>query len=80
MEDHTKTEVTLAIGRELHVDYHDVGVVIQSYLRRSRRDIEALIAEQIRVRLCKGAYDEPCKVKKALASQAFKVVSWKHNY
>jgi proline dehydrogenase len=36
-----------------------VGVVIQSCLRRSDTDIERLIAEQVRVRLCKGAYLEP---------------------
>jgi proline dehydrogenase len=62
MEDHTKTEKTLAIGRALHEQWHDVGVVIQSYLRRSADDIERLIDEQIRVRLCKGAYDEPATV------------------
>jgi proline dehydrogenase len=59
MEDHTKVDATLEIGRALHAEYHDVGVVIQSYLRRSARDVEQLIAERIRVRLCKGAYDEP---------------------
>ncbi len=59
MEDHTKTAATLAVARALHAEYHDVGVVIQSYLRRSADDIEQLIGEQVRVRLCKGAYDEP---------------------
>ena len=59
MEDHTKTEKTLAVARALHDDYPDVGVVIQSYLRRSASDIDQLITEQVRVRLCKGAYDEP---------------------
>ncbi len=34
------------------------GVVIQAMLRRSERDIEALIARRVRVRLCKGAYLE----------------------
>ncbi len=62
MEDHTKTDATLEIARALHADYHDVGVVIQSYLRRSAADIEQLIGEHIRVRLCKGAYDEPATV------------------
>jgi proline dehydrogenase len=62
MEDHSKTEITLEIARSLHQQYHDVGVVIQSYLRRSADDVERLIAEQIRVRLCKGAYDEPPEV------------------
>jgi proline dehydrogenase len=36
-----------------------VGVVIQAYLRRSAADIERLLAEGIRIRLCKGAYQEP---------------------
>jgi proline dehydrogenase len=62
MEDHSKTDKTLAVARALHDDYAEVGVVIQSYLRRSATDIEALNAQQIRVRLCKGAYDEPASV------------------
>jgi proline dehydrogenase len=62
MEDHTKTETTLAIARSLHATYPDVGVVIQSYLRRSAGDVERLISERVRVRLCKGAYDEPASV------------------
>jgi len=39
--------------------YRNVGVVIQSYLRRSADDIEMLIGMGARVRLCKGAYKEP---------------------
>lgn len=39
-----------------------VGVVIQSCLRRSERDIEQLIEMKARVRLCKGAYLEPAEV------------------
>ena len=38
------------------------GVVIQAALRRSADDIDALIAEQAPVRLCKGAYREPAAV------------------
>jgi proline dehydrogenase len=38
------------------------GVVIQSMLRRSERDVEDLIAMRARVRLCKGAYLEPPEV------------------
>jgi proline dehydrogenase len=59
MEDHTKTEATLEIVRTLHARYTEVGAVIQSYLHRSAADVERLIEERIRVRLCKGAYDEP---------------------
>jgi proline dehydrogenase len=62
MEDHSRTDATLAIARRLHAGYHDVGVVIQSYLRRSADDVEQLIRERVRVRLCKGAYDEPATV------------------
>jgi proline dehydrogenase len=62
MEDHSKTDKTLEIARTLHDEYADVGVVIQSYLRRSAPDIDRLIATQTRVRLCKGAYDEPGSV------------------
>jgi proline dehydrogenase len=62
MEDHTKTDATLEIGRALHEEWRDVGLVIQSYLRRSAADVDRLIEEQIRVRLCKGAYDEPASV------------------
>jgi proline dehydrogenase len=57
------------VARELHARYADVGVVIQSYLRRSAADIEQLIDEQIRVRLCKGAYDEPASVAFATKSE-----------
>ncbi len=39
-----------------------VGAVIQSYLRRSERDVEQLLAERIRIRLCKGAYKEPPEI------------------
>jgi proline dehydrogenase len=39
--------------------FRNVGVVIQSYLRRSAADIEHLIGMGVRVRLCKGAYKEP---------------------
>jgi proline dehydrogenase len=36
--------------------------VIQAYLYRSQADIEQLVADGIRVRLCKGAYQEPVEV------------------
>ena len=62
MEDHTKTDITLEIARALRAEYDGVGVVIQSYLRRADADIDRLILERTRVRLCKGAYDEPATV------------------
>ncbi len=62
MEDHTKTEITLEMARHSTMNTIDVGVVIQSYLRRSDADIDRLIVDHTRVRLCKGAYDEPASV------------------
>jgi len=62
MEGSPYTQRTLDLVRKLHrVPGHEdtVGAVIQSYMRRSRRDIEELLAERIRIRLCKGAYREP---------------------
>ena len=65
MEDSSLTQITMDIVRRLHAqpDMADaVGIVIQSYLFRSHSDIEQLIADGIRVRLCKGAYKEPPEV------------------
>jgi proline dehydrogenase len=62
MEDHTTTDPTLALWRALrpiNAGRGDSGVVIQAALRRSPTDVDALIAEGARVRLCKGAYVEP---------------------
>jgi proline dehydrogenase len=59
MEDHTWTEATLEVWRVAHDAYPQVGVVVQSSLRRSSADINAIIAVGGHVRLCKGAYDEP---------------------
>jgi len=62
MEDHARTDATLAIWQEAHEAYPKTGVVIQSSLRRSAADVERILAAGGRVRLCKGAYDEPRSV------------------
>jgi proline dehydrogenase len=64
MEDSPTVDATLDIYRHLrhNAGLHNVGVVIQSYLYRSEADIEQLIDEGARVRLCKGAYAEPAEV------------------
>ncbi|HET7901797.1 MAG TPA: proline dehydrogenase family protein [Candidatus Nanopelagicales bacterium] len=59
MEDHTTTDSTLGILRELRTDFPGTGAVIQAYLRRSEGDCRDLATEGSRVRLCKGAYNEP---------------------
>jgi len=59
MEDHTTTDSTLGILRQLRVDFPWVGAVLQAYLRRTEQDCRDLSGEGSRVRLCKGAYSEP---------------------
>lgn len=59
MEDHTTTDATLAAVRELRRDYPWVGVAVQAYLHRTEADCRDLAAAGSRVRLCKGAYNEP---------------------
>lgn len=62
MEGSAYTERTLALVAKLRQDYENVGTVIQSYLYRSPKDIENLIASRTRVRLVKGAYKEPAEI------------------
>lgn len=59
MEDHTTTDSTLEILADLRKDFPETGAVIQAYLFRSEADCRALAHEGSRVRLCKGAYNEP---------------------
>ncbi|WP_292980273.1 proline dehydrogenase family protein [Mycobacterium sp.] len=61
-EDHTTTDSTLAIAAELRTDFPWLGVVLQAYLRRTPGDCEQFASSGARVRLCKGAYDEPASV------------------
>lgn len=61
MEGSAYTQRTLDFVRRLHrapENAGHVGAVIQSYLHRSQKDVEQLLAEGIRIRLCKGAYKE----------------------
>jgi proline dehydrogenase len=63
MEGSAYTQRTLEFVRELHrVSPGCVGAVIQSYMRRSEADVEALLEAGIRIRLCKGAYKEPAEI------------------
>jgi len=62
MEGSAYTERTLDFVHELHRipgNQGCVGAVIQSYMRRSQADVDRLLSERIRIRLCKGAYKEP---------------------
>jgi proline dehydrogenase len=65
MEGSPYTQRTLDFVHELHRapgNQGCVGAVIQSYMRRSESDVENLLAEGIRIRLCKGAYKEPPEI------------------
>lgn len=65
MEDSALTDATLGIVRRVHARADlrgSIGTVIQAYLYRSQMDVERLIADGIRVRLCKGAYKEPPEI------------------
>src|SRR2546430_16249818 len=66
MEGSDYTEQTIDMTRRMHQRFEHVGTVIQSYLYRSRKDVEQLVAGGVRVRLVKGAYKEP----QAIAFQA----------
>jgi len=61
-EDHTTTDSTLSIVRELRQDYPDLGTVLQAYLERTEDDCRELSGPRSRIRLCKGAYNEPASV------------------
>src|SRR5208283_2150800 len=65
MEGSPYTQRTLDFVHELHRkpgNANSVGTVIQAYLKRSQSDVEKLLAEGIRIRLCKGAYKEPPEI------------------
>ena len=62
MEGSEYTQATLDLTRTLHskpANQGHVGVVVQAYLYRTAEDINSLISQRIRLRLCKGAYKEP---------------------
>jgi proline dehydrogenase len=61
-EDHTTTDSTLSIVRELRTDFDWLGTVLQAYLKRTHGDCVEFAASGARIRLCKGAYDEPASV------------------
>lgn len=64
MEGSNVTQVTLDVFRRLRSEFglNDVGIVLQSYLRRTMSDAQELLKIPARIRLCKGAYDEPAEV------------------
>jgi proline dehydrogenase len=63
MEGSDYTEATLAMTERLHAKWPGaVGTVLQAYLFRTAADVERLLGQGIRIRLCKGAYKEPAGI------------------
>ena len=76
MEDYETTDVTLdAFERHARETDGRVGVCVQANLKRTREDLERLAALPGKVRLVKGAYDEPKSISyksKARVDQAYR--------
>ena len=63
MEGSEYTEATIAMTDRLHARWPgSVGTVLQAYLYRTAEDVERLLGQGIRIRLCKGAYKEPAEI------------------
>ena len=63
MEDSSLTDATLDVyfwARQQ--GFERVGIVLQAYLYRSEADLRKVLAAAGRVRLCKGAYNEPARI------------------
>ncbi len=62
MESSAWTQKTLDLFYSLHLKHPNMGIVLQAYLRRTEADCRDAAARGARVRLCKGAYNEPAAV------------------
>ena len=64
MEGSNVTQTTIDIFKRLRSEFglNDVGIVLQSYLRRTYNDAQELVKLPARIRICKGAYSEPPEV------------------
>jgi proline dehydrogenase len=64
MESSAVTQATIDIFKRLRAEFglNDVGIVLQSYLRRTYDDAQQLVKLPARIRICKGAYNEPPEV------------------
>lgn len=60
MEGSDVTQITIDIFKRLRAEFglNDVGIVLQSYLRRTYDDAQDLLKIPARIRICKGAYNE----------------------
>lgn len=61
MEGSHVTQATIDLFKRLRTEFglNDVGIVVQSYLYRTMDDVRNLLKIPARIRICKGAYNEP---------------------
>lgn len=62
MEDSPFTDKTIQLYKKIYEQHKNVGVVIQSYMRRSYDDVTTLNKIGTNYRLCKGIYVEPAAI------------------
>jgi proline dehydrogenase len=62
MEGSAVTDATLRVFERAFATHKNVGIVLQAYLKRTAADVERAIEGAVRVRLCKGAYNEPPEI------------------
>jgi proline dehydrogenase len=64
MEGSNVTQATIDVFKRLRAEFglNDVGIAVQSYLYRTMDDVRDLVKIPARIRLCKGAYNEPPEV------------------
>ncbi|GJQ32644.1 MAG: proline dehydrogenase [Ignavibacteriaceae bacterium] len=62
MEDSTVTQITIDVFKRLRSEYDNVGIVLQSYLKRTYNDVVDLNKIGTNYRLCKGIYIEPAEI------------------
>ncbi len=62
MEASAYTQRTVELVKRVRAKYECVGTVLQAYLYRTEGDLQPLLDAGCRIRLCKGAYNEPAEV------------------
>lgn len=62
MEGSAVTDATLRLFERAFAVHKNVGIVLQAYLKRTAGDVERAVERGVRVRLCKGAYNEPAEI------------------
>lgn len=62
MEGSAVTDATLRVFERAFATHKNAGIVLQAYLKRTASDVERAIELGARVRLCKGAYNEPAEI------------------